>query len=194
MSITLASAILIVRAWTRLYTSGMAPAIRDARRAEIDSDLWEFHEDARRRGGTPALIAVHMLLRLVLGVRNDLFWRAEHARVAPRIFREALWATAAASIVFVWWLASSLQALEPPPTLRTGGINVMRLLYPLKPVADVPPAPPMPREFARLRNGYYRLHPPPPPPPPPPNPARLRNGYYRLPPPPPPPPPDPAWR
>ena len=49
MSITLASAILVVRAWTRLYTSGMAPEIRDARRAEIDSDLWEFHEDARRR-------------------------------------------------------------------------------------------------------------------------------------------------
>src|SRR5436190_2298052 len=153
MSITLASAILVVRAWTRLYTSGMAPEIRDARRAEIDSDLWEFHEDARRRGAAPSVIAVHMLLRLVLGVRNDLFWRAEHAHVAPRIFREALWATAAASIVFVWWLASSLQALEPPPQFRTGSINVMRLLYPLQPIQNVPAAPPPPREFARLSRG-----------------------------------------
>jgi len=111
MSPTLAAAIGSVRAWTRLYTAGMDPGARDARRAEIDSDLWEFHEDARRAGATPMLIAMHMLLRLVLGVRNDLFWRAEHARVPARIFREALWATAAASIVFVWWLASSLQAL-----------------------------------------------------------------------------------
>ncbi len=174
MSITLASAILIVRAWTRTYTAGMDPGARDARRAEIESDLWEFHEDARRRGASPLGIAAHMLLRLVLGIRNDLFWRAEHARVPHRIFREALWATAVASIVFVWWLASSLQALEPPPSLRTGGIDVMRLLYPLRPIADVPPAPPMPREFARLRNGF-----------------KLRP---RLPPPPPPPPPDSAWR
>src|SRR5439155_27320100 len=103
---------------------------------------------------------------------NDLFWRAGHAHVAPRIFREALWATAAASIVFVWWLASSLQALEPPPQFRTGSINVMRLLYPLQPIQNVPAAPPPPREFARLSRGYYRLHPAPPPPPPPPPPRQ----------------------
>jgi len=30
--------IRIVRAWTRLYTAGMDPLLRDARRAEIDSD------------------------------------------------------------------------------------------------------------------------------------------------------------
>lgn len=112
-----------------------------------------------------------MLLRLVFGVGGDLLWRAEQARAAPRVFRDALWATAAASLVFVWWLASSLQALEPPPRFRTGGINVVRLLYPIRPLPDVPPAPPMPREFARLSRGYHRVHPQLPPPPPPPQPA-----------------------
>ena len=172
MSITLASAITIVRMWTRAYTLGMEREPRDARRGEIESDLWEFHEDARLRGASPEGIAMHMLLRLVLGVRNDLFWRAEQARAPRYIVGDALWATAAASLVFVWWLASALQALEPPPALRTGGINVMRLLYPIRPVPEVPPAPPTPREFARLSRGYYRLHPAlPPPPPPPPQPA-----------------------
>jgi len=59
------SAIALVRGWTRLYTSGMEPGSRNGRRAEIESDLWEFHEDARRRRYSPAGIAAHMLLRLV---------------------------------------------------------------------------------------------------------------------------------
>jgi hypothetical protein len=80
MTATLAGALGLVRGWTRLYTSRLAPALRDARRAEIESDLWEFHEDARRRGATPTGIAVHMLLRLLLGIRHDLLWRAEHDR------------------------------------------------------------------------------------------------------------------
>jgi hypothetical protein len=166
MSVTLASAIAIVRLWTRAYTLGMESEPRDARRAEIESDLWEYHEDARRRGASPEAIALHMLLRLVLGVRHDLFWRAEQARLSQHIVREALWATAVASIAFVWWLASAVQALEPPPQIRTGGINVFRLIYTNRPAASLPPAPPMPREFAQLRNGYHAMRPLPPPPPP----------------------------
>ena len=35
-----------VRAWTRLYTWRVAPSLREARRAEIESDLWEhLHAD-----------------------------------------------------------------------------------------------------------------------------------------------------
>ncbi len=165
MSLLLASAIALVRVWTRLYTLGMDPAQRDARRAEIHSDLWELHEDARRRGATPALIALHMLLRLLLGMRHDLFWRAEHAHLPRRVVQEALWATAVASVAFVWWLASTLQALEPPPRLQTGGINVLRLLYPIRPIASVPPLPPTPVVFVRAE---FVVRPPPPPPPPPP--------------------------
>ena len=31
----------LVRAWTRVYTCGMVQTLRDARRAEVESDLWE---------------------------------------------------------------------------------------------------------------------------------------------------------
>jgi hypothetical protein len=44
---------------------------------------------------------------------------------------------------------------------------VVRLLYPLQPVSDVPQVPPTPRYFARLSRPRFFLHPPPPPPPPP---------------------------
>jgi hypothetical protein len=164
MSPTLAVAIGLVRGWTRLYSRGMEPAVRVDRCAEIDSDLWEFHEDARRRGATPTLLALHIVLRLVLGIRHDLLWRAEHVRVRSPLMQQALWVTAAASVVFVWWLASTLQAVEAP---RMAGINVMRLLYPIQPLASVPTPPRPPIEFVRAR---FVVRPPPPPPPPPPYP------------------------
>jgi hypothetical protein len=166
MSPALAFALALVRAWTRLYTARMEPMMRDARRAEIESDLWELHEDARRHGSTPAMIGAHMVARLTLGMAHDLFWRAEHTRVRYRIFQDALWATAVASIAFVWWLASSLQALDPPPNLKTGGIDVMRLLYPLRAVSDVRSTPPTPVMFVRLTAARRALRPPPLPPPP----------------------------
>jgi hypothetical protein len=169
----------------------MDRAVRDARRAEIESDLWESHEDLRRRGYPPSLIALHMLARLVLGALADLGWRAEHARFAHRIVQDALWAAAVASIVFVWWLASTLQALEPPERLRTGGIDVMRLIYPFPAIANVPHLPPPPREFARLSTKALIVRVPPPH-----EFMRLsaKELIVRLPPPPPPPPPKPDSR
>ena len=157
MSPALAAALAIVRGWTRLYTARMQPTMRDARRAEIESDLWELHEDARRRGATPAGIAVHMLLRLILGSVDDVVWRAEQATLPTHIVQEALWAGAAASLVFVWWLASALQAVSPP---HDEGINVMRLLYPMRPVVSVPTPPAPPIEFSRV--AHVCIHPPPP--------------------------------
>jgi hypothetical protein len=54
----------------------MPPELRDRRRAEIDADLWEFqHDFATARSLTPAL---QLLLRLVLGVPDDLAWCVEH--------------------------------------------------------------------------------------------------------------------
>jgi hypothetical protein len=151
MTITLATALRLVRSWTRIYTARMEREARDARRDEIESDLWEFHEDARRRGASPTGIALHMLLRLALGAPDDLLWRAEQIHVRPRLVREALWTVAAASIAFVWWLSSALQAVDPQRSYEP--INVVRLLYPVHPVARVPlplPAPP-PIDFGRAR-------------------------------------------
>ncbi len=168
MSPPLAAALAVVRGWTRAYTAGLPPTLRDARRAEIESDLWEFHEATRRSGYTPSMIAVHMLARLVLGVVQDIAWRAEQVSFPHRIVQDALWAAAVLSIASIWWLASTLQALDPPPNLRSDGINVARLLYPIRPLAAVPPLPPAPRGFVLLtRSAAHRRLPPPPPPPPP---------------------------
>ena len=171
MTITLAAALGLVRGWTRLYTACMDPPVRDARRAEIESDLWELHEDARRRGASPTLIAIRMLLRLVPGIADDLAWRAEHVRVTPRIVQEALWASAIASVVLVWWLASTLQSVAARD--RPDGINVVRLLYPMRPLGSGQPLlPPPPNEFNPVVRVSLRPPPPPPPvgPPPPPPP------------------------
>jgi len=167
MSLTLAWAIALVRGWTRLYTLRMDPAQRDARRAEIESDLWEFHEDARRRGATPELIAIHMFLRLVLGVGHDLLWRVEHQAERIDYLRQALCAMAAASVALLWLVMSALQTKEPPLS-PVASHNLVRLLYP----AHIYPAPlplaPLPSSPSFVVR--VQAAPPPPPPPPPPEP------------------------
>jgi len=72
----------VVRGWTRLYTAGLEPLLRNSRRAEIDSDLWE-HAQAGSRGAAPAgAIAGQILARCLLGVGADVTWRAETAMLA----------------------------------------------------------------------------------------------------------------
>jgi uncharacterized protein (TIGR03435 family) len=54
----------------------MPPPLRALRRAEIDSDLWESQRHAGRGSSRDAF---HILLRLLLGVPDDLGWRLEQA-------------------------------------------------------------------------------------------------------------------
>jgi uncharacterized protein (TIGR03435 family) len=69
-------AIAIVRAWTSFYTWRMSATLRQERRAEIESDLWEFQRDA---GENHSLnVAAHVLLRFLLGIPDDVGWRVEH--------------------------------------------------------------------------------------------------------------------
>jgi uncharacterized protein (TIGR03435 family) len=70
-------AINCVRAWTWLYTWRMPSAPRERRRAEIASDVWEFQRDTTRGDGLGS--ALHILLRLLIGMPDDLGWRVEHA-------------------------------------------------------------------------------------------------------------------
>jgi hypothetical protein len=68
-------AMTVVRAWTRVYTYGLPPAERIARRAEIDSDLWESkHDPDASRGGWAAM---QVLARLLIGIPDDLAWRTD---------------------------------------------------------------------------------------------------------------------
>lgn len=163
MNPLLYSAIGSVRVWTRFYTLQMDPVCRDGRRAEIESDLWEFHEDARRRGHSPQRIAIHMLARLLLGVPHDVLWRIEYEGDEAMMLRRSTWMTVAAvgaavsvAALWVFFAVTSLVALPPLPD----SIDVARIyLQPMRP----PPPPPAVNGIT-----YRFMLPPPPPPPPPP--------------------------
>jgi hypothetical protein len=143
MSARLATIVLdLTRAWTRLYTFQLPDDMRNARRAEIESDVWEWRHDAEARGhGQPT--ATQLLVRLICGVPDDLSWRIEHAPIRRGT---ALGMTAASlSVLFasVWLLASANDAGMPtppaPPTL-----HMEAFLTP-----PPPPPPPPPQLFDR---------------------------------------------
>jgi hypothetical protein len=74
------TAATLVRRWVGLYTRGLPAAVRDARRAEIESDLWAQSEEAEQLGQAPASVGIEMLTRLVLGIPADIGWRQSHGR------------------------------------------------------------------------------------------------------------------
>ena len=129
-------AIGAVRGWTRLYTWRMPPAQREARRAEIESDLWEFREDpVHARGLSPA---AHVLVRLLRGVLADLVWRTEHTAAGERSLRRSVALTATALLVFGLWMFSSLR----PPELPLPRVAPMPLVDVSLPPPPPPPPPP----------------------------------------------------
>ena len=162
MNPLLFSAIALVRAWTRLYTSGMDTTSRDSRRAEIESDLWEFHEDARRHGWSPAAIAVHMLARLGFGLAHDLLWRVDYEKEAVMLQRRTAWFTAAAiggaACVAALWIVFAVTTLVALPPLPDS-IHIERVY--LQPMRPPPPPSVVSRTFFEPP-----IVPPPPPPPP----------------------------
>lgn len=141
----LRAAVDLARVWTRIYTLGMPPWERDARRVEIESDLWEFEQDHRTRGIGLVRTAGHALARLVLGMPDDLRWRIERTprRQAWRTVFAA--STAAAAIYSVLWLTSVMKAdLLPTPHPLPAG---RAFDHPPPP----PPPPPLPPPRPRAR-------------------------------------------
>ena len=60
---------LMVRAWVRLYTLGLPADVRDRRREEVASDLWEQQHEAG---------AGSVWLRVAGGMPADVTWRLGH--------------------------------------------------------------------------------------------------------------------
>jgi hypothetical protein len=125
----------LVRAWTSAYTWRMEPAIRDTRRAEIDSELWEFQHDPER-GAYPA---AHVLARLVIGIPDDLSWRTEHARARRTPMRAGLrvlaWTVATLVVVAAWWILPLMTASTLPDVPP-------RMVFVAAPPPPGPPPPP----------------------------------------------------
>ena len=77
MSGALAVTIGIARSWVALYTLRLPLEIRESRRSEIDSDLWEQGWLAAHRGDPALGTAIEVLSRMLLGIFDDLIWRLE---------------------------------------------------------------------------------------------------------------------
>jgi len=71
----------LARSWVCLYTLGLGPEVRAARRAEIASDLWEHRRDATATGATDFAAAV--LGRMLAGMPSDVVWSVESRGSAP---------------------------------------------------------------------------------------------------------------
>jgi hypothetical protein len=130
-------AVAAVRGWTRIYTWRMEPAFRDARRAEIDSDLWECQADAG-----PAL-PMQMMLRLIRGVLHDLRWRAEMMIANSHVaWRKILLTLGSAAIAGCGWLAFFIGPTELPQLPAAPDLVSRRIAYPPPPPPPPPPCPP----------------------------------------------------
>jgi hypothetical protein len=134
----------LVREWTRAYTWRLDPAIRDRRRAEIESELWEFAQDPDR-GHHPA---AHMLARLLTGIPDDLSWRAEHAlarrtRVRTGI-RVAAWTVATTIVVAALWILPLMMTQTLPPLPDRPRVT-------MKAPPPPPPPPCAPPGYAQFR-------------------------------------------
>ena len=90
----------LTRAWTAAYTTGLPSQVKQERRSEIESDLWEQQESARIEGGAPLLAAAETLARLVLGIPADLSWRAEAGSAARQEGKIQVKDTVASRLVF----------------------------------------------------------------------------------------------
>ena len=102
----------VVRLWTWVYTLGLPPALRDARRAEIESDLWDLeHEAEQHRGLSPA---VQMWVRLLLGFPDDLLWRLTHATVSKRAMQMGGSLTVTLLVLAVLFVLDSMRTRRLP--------------------------------------------------------------------------------
>ena len=79
MNTVLALSVGIARSWVALYTLRLPLDIREGRRSEIDSDLWEQQWLAARRGDPAFGTAIEVLARMLLGIISDITWRAAAA-------------------------------------------------------------------------------------------------------------------
>jgi len=77
MNAALALSVGMARSWVALYTLRLPLEVREARRSEIDSDLWEQQWLATRRGDPAFGTAIEVLARMLFGVISDITWRAQ---------------------------------------------------------------------------------------------------------------------
>jgi hypothetical protein len=124
-----------VRVWTRVYTWRLPEPVRERRRAEIECDIWESQHDTQAGRGR----GFQLIARLVLGVVDDVQWRAEQIDGSAQRKPVVALSVGAAVLLACMLFAIAARSVDPP---------------------QPPPAPAL-----DWRHGNRTAPPPPPPPP-----------------------------
>jgi TonB family protein len=133
-------AAVIVRLWTRIYTAGLPEDVRNRRREEIASDLWEAAHAPDRGGRLPPSLV--MLIRLAAGTAQDLSWRIEkEASMTRQGLSVILLGPLAAAVVVVWATVALRPPVLPEPAPRASQPLTAALSAPPPPPPGPPPTP-----------------------------------------------------
>jgi hypothetical protein len=125
-------AVAVVRLWTRLYSWGLPQAGAAARRAEIESDLWEQLNDTERVPHPLEIVS-----RAILGMPADLRWRVE--AVSPEHLRRSFTlALGSAGLAAAVWVGLAARPPEPPQRPAAPDLQWRRT----RPMPPPPPPPP----------------------------------------------------
>ena len=87
ISIDLALSMGLARVWVRFYTTLLHQEVRETRRRELDSDLWEQQAHGLQSGAPPLVTAGELLARVLLGIPDDVLWRLGAARAESQAAR-----------------------------------------------------------------------------------------------------------
>jgi uncharacterized protein (TIGR03435 family) len=121
ISLSMRLVVNCVRGWTWLYTWRMPPALRATRRAEIASDLWEWHDDA---GDHSLGFTLQILLRVLIGIPDDIGWRVEQAVVTGTLAQKSIAlggrVAGAAFIMCALWAIDADASRQRPDMAITG--------------------------------------------------------------------------
>jgi TonB family protein len=146
--VSLRIAIAAVRLWTDLYTRRLPSEVRDARRAEIASDIWHSTHDPDRDRSWP--LALEMIVRLLFGLPDDVRWRVEQMEESMPSRRVAvavgLCGVLALGLAGAFW-GAPLPAVPPAPDTRMQAVHE----YP-----PPPPPPPPARPGGSPDSSYTR--------------------------------------
>jgi hypothetical protein len=124
-----------VRQWARFYTLGMSASIRDARLAEIESDLWESSSDGRD--------PIDVFSRLLRGMADDFRWRVAHMAHEPQPALRALVLSLGAVILLsTLWVGFTMRDVGAPPPPAAPDLLSRRVEYPPPPPPPPPPCNP----------------------------------------------------
>lgn len=124
-----------VRQWTRFYTLGMAESIREARLAEIESDIWEHQKD----GGD----SFNLFSRLLRGMLDDFRWRVEHMAHEPNpVLRALALSLGVVIVISTVWVSFAMRDVSGPQPPPAPAFVSQRNPYPPPPPPPPPPCNP----------------------------------------------------